>query len=363
MTRKKSKFSRNHLNYIKLAFEQAKINLGSTGENPSVGCVVVKNEAVLSSGFTSINGRPHAEQNALSKKINFKGATMYVTLEPCSHYGLTPPCTNIIKRKGIKRVFYSINDCDTRTKGKSKKLFKTNNIKAISNIMSTYGNNFYKSYFLSHSSKVPYTDAKIALSLDYKSIRKKKRWITNTYSRRLTQYLRTKYDCIISTSKSINNYNSRLNCRIDGLEANSPDLVIIDRFLKLKKNLLIFSQKRRKIVIFTLSKNKKKIGFFKKKGVKIIVLNSLNKRLDFIILFHHLKKLKYSRVFFECGVTLLNFLMKNKFIDNLYIFISNEKLKNLGLNNSSSRQLRNIKLRDKINVNLNGDRLYKAKLK
>ena len=96
MTRKKSKFSRNHLNYIKLAFEQAKINLGSTGENPSVGCVVVKNEAVLSSGFTSINGRPHAEQNALSKKINFKGATMYVTLEPCSHYGLTPPCTNII---------------------------------------------------------------------------------------------------------------------------------------------------------------------------------------------------------------------------------------------------------------------------
>ena len=85
----------NH--YINLAFELAKINLGRTKENPSVGCVVVKNNSVISSGYTSINGRPHAEFNAL-KKINFKNASLYVTLEPCSHYGKTPPCTNIIKK-------------------------------------------------------------------------------------------------------------------------------------------------------------------------------------------------------------------------------------------------------------------------
>ena len=90
-----------------LAFEQAKINLGSTKTNPSVGCVIVKDNAIISSGFTSINGRHHAEFNALNKKVNFKNASMYVTLEPCSHYGITPPCTKIIIKKKIKKVFYS----------------------------------------------------------------------------------------------------------------------------------------------------------------------------------------------------------------------------------------------------------------
>ena len=363
MTRKKSKFSKNHLNFIKLAFEQAKINLGSTGENPSVGCVIVKNDTVISSGYTSKKGRPHAEHNALNKKEDFKGATMYVTLEPCSHYGLTPPCVNIIKRKGISRVFYSVKDCDIRSKGKSKNIFKTKKIKSINNIMNSFGNDFYKSYYLSHSTKLPYTDAKIALSFDYKSIRKRKRWITNIYSRKLTQFLRTKYDCIISTSKSINKDNSKLNCRIDGLEASSPDLIIIDRYLKLKKNLSIYNQNKRKIIIFTLSQNKEKIDFFRKKGIKLIFLTSLKTKTDFNIFFHHLKKLNYSRLFFECGITLLSFLIKNGFINNLYIFRSNEKLKKLGLNNVSCRLLKNIRLKNKIKVNLKGDSLYKAKLK
>ena len=109
---KRNKTKQNHIDYFNLAFEQAKINLGSTNKNPSVGCVVVKNDSVISSGATSLNGRPHAEFNALNKKINFKGASIYVTLEPCVHYGITPPCINIIKRKKIKNVFFSVNDPD-----------------------------------------------------------------------------------------------------------------------------------------------------------------------------------------------------------------------------------------------------------
>ena len=86
--------------YTNLAFEQAKINLGSTGPNPSVGCVVLKNNSIISSGCTSLNGRPHAEYNALNKKINFNGATIFITMEPCYNYGATPPCVNkIVKNK------------------------------------------------------------------------------------------------------------------------------------------------------------------------------------------------------------------------------------------------------------------------
>ena len=93
----------NHNFFLNLAFKLAENHLGKTKSNPSVGCVVVKNNSVISSGVTSINGRPHAEFNALNKKINFKGSDMYVTLEPCTHYGKTPPCTNIIKKKKIKK--------------------------------------------------------------------------------------------------------------------------------------------------------------------------------------------------------------------------------------------------------------------
>ena len=109
------------LEYLKLAFELAKINIGSTKSNPSVGCVVERNGSVISTGFTSVSGRPHAEYNALNKNIDFKNSNIYVTLEPCSHFGKTPPCTNLISKKGVQNVFYSLDDFDKRSKNKSKK--------------------------------------------------------------------------------------------------------------------------------------------------------------------------------------------------------------------------------------------------
>ena len=102
---RKNKVSNSNNHYINLAFKLAMINLGSTKKNPSVGCIVVKNDSVISSGYTSENGRPHAEFNALNKNINFKNSNIYLSLEPSSHYGKTPPCTNIIKKKGIKKVY------------------------------------------------------------------------------------------------------------------------------------------------------------------------------------------------------------------------------------------------------------------
>jgi diaminohydroxyphosphoribosylaminopyrimidine deaminase / 5-amino-6-(5-phosphoribosylamino)uracil reductase len=102
--------------YTKLAFQQANINLGSTKTNPSVGCIVVKNDSVISSGRTSLSGRPHAEANALKKNIDYLNSDLYVTLEPCSHYGKTPPCVKKIIEKKIRRVVFSISDIDPRSK-------------------------------------------------------------------------------------------------------------------------------------------------------------------------------------------------------------------------------------------------------
>ena len=110
---------------MNLALNLASDRIGLTGDNPSVGCVIVKNNNLISIGQTSVNGRPHAEYNAIKHaKKNLNGSTMYVTLEPCSHYGKTPACTNYIIKNKLKEVIYSIDDIDKRTKGKTSKILK-----------------------------------------------------------------------------------------------------------------------------------------------------------------------------------------------------------------------------------------------
>ena len=122
MSTKKDKFNKKDRYYMNLAFKLARDKVGLTGENPAVGCVIVKNNQVISLGQTGINGRPHAEFNAIKEsKQNLKGSKIYVSLEPCTHYGKTPPCVNKIIDSNIKRVVYSINDVDVRT---AKKAYK-----------------------------------------------------------------------------------------------------------------------------------------------------------------------------------------------------------------------------------------------
>ena len=364
MANLKNNFKSKNLHFLYLAFEQAKINLGSTKTNPSVGCIIEKDGAVISSGYTSLNGRPHAEYNALKKNRDFKNSNMYVTLEPCSHYGLTPPCTNIIIKKKLNKVFFSVNDPDTRSRKKTNIILNKKKIFTRGSLIKKSGLDFYQSYYLQHSQNIPLIDAKIAISKDYFTKNTKKKWITNLYSQKRSHLLRSMYDCLISTSKSINEDNSLLDCRIEGLEKKSPDLIILDRNLKLKKKLKIFKKnKYRKILLFTSSNNLKKIKFLKKKGIKVFQINSLKSKNDFNNLFNNLKKKGYSRLFVESGLTFLNFLIKNKFLTNIYIFRSNKYLRKLGINYSNPNIIKKIPLKNSINVNLFGDKIFKERLK
>ena len=365
MAKKNNTSNSKDVKYIKLAYEQAIINIGSTQKNPSVGCVVVKNDSVISSGRTSLSGRPHAEANALKKKINFKGSDLYVTLEPCSHYGRTPPCIKEIINKKIKRVIFSINDIDKRSKNLAYKKLKKNKINVKIFLMKEFAKKFYQSYFLQFSKLLPFIDAKLAVSKDYFTIHKKKKWITNINSRRVGNFLRSKYDCIVSTAKTINYDNSLLNCRIEGLEKKSPAVVIIDRTFKIKTNLEIFRDKSRKFIIITQNSESLKEKYFKKIGVNVIKLKklnfSINKKYN---IFLYLKKLGFNRILIECGVKFTNEILKNNLIKNFYLFKSPIKLKNNGKNNSNSSLIRNFKLtyKNKVKINLNGDSLYRVQL-
>ena len=348
----------NHNNYLNLAFQLAERNLGHTKLNPSVGTIVVKKGIVISSGVTSINGRPHSEFNALNKLKNCSGATLYTTLEPCTHHGKTPPCVNIIIKKKIKKVFYGLNDPDSRTFQKAKKILSAKRIKCEL-IQHNKIKEFYKSYFLNKKKAIPLVDAKIAISHDFFTINKKNKWITNIKSRKISHILRNDYDCIISTSKSINSDNSLLNCRISGLNNNRPDLFIIDFNLKLRKNLLLNTLlKKRKTFLVTSKNNSKKILIYKKLGFKIILVDDLLNKKNFNLLLKKIYKLGYSRVLVESGLIFLNYLLKNKKINGLYIFKSNEILGRNGVNNDTTRYIKVISPK-LLTINLNNDKLYK----
>ena len=353
----------NHNNFLKLAFENAKVNLGKTRTNPSVGCVVVKNNSVISSGTTSILGRPHAEVNALKINKDFKNSDIYLTMEPCTHYGVTPPCTKLIIKKKIKRVFYSFYDLDYRTAKLSKKRLKEKNIKVYKKKIKKF-DSFYQSYFVNRKNFAPLIDAKIAVSKDYYTIKQNSKWITNVYSRRRVHFIRSEYDGIVSTSKTINSDNAQLNCRLKGFEKKSPDLFIIDMNLKIKKNLKIFKNNfNRKIFLITSIKNKKKENFFKKLDIKIIYIDKLNSKNDFIKLFKIIKDLGYNRLLVESGLVFLNSLLKHKLIFNIFIFKSSLLLFKKGSNNTTNSYIKRLKLNNKIKVNLNEDKLYKVKIK
>ncbi len=348
-------------NFIRIAYNLAKINLGKTKENPSVGCVVVKNNSIISSGFTSINGRPHAEFNALTKVNKLINCDLYVTMEPCTHFGITPPCTSLITKKKIKKVYFANFDLDKRTMNKAKSLLERKNIK-VQKIIHNKFKDFYQSYFFFKKKDVPLLDAKLAISKDYLTIYKKK-WITNHLSRKRAHFLRSEYNAIISTSKSINKDNSILNCRLNGFNSNKPDLIIIDLKMSLKKKLDLFKNNKRKIIIITTDKEYNNKFFLKKKNIKIIYVESLNTKEDFHILLKKLKKLDYQRILVESGLTFTNSLLKKKLISNLYVFQAAIKLGSKGKNNASIKVLKKFKLTNKIKVNLNGDNLYKIKIK
>ena len=263
---KKDKFTLKDKNYMKLAINLARARKGLTGENPSVGCVLVKNDRIISIGQTGYRGRPHAETNAIKNSLeNLNGTKMYVTLEPCNHYGKTPPCTNRIIKSGIKEVFYSINDIDKKVRGKSYEILNKQNIKVNVGILKDEAKELYESYIINRKYNLPYVTAKIAISKNNLIYSEGTKRITNQLSDKLSHYLRFKNDAIMISSKTLNIDNSKLNCRLKGYENFSPKRIILDRNLDINLNTYVFkTAKKFETIIFHNSVNKSKITTLKK---------------------------------------------------------------------------------------------------
>jgi len=367
MSTKLSKYSINNY-FMNLALKQAYKVLGNTKKNPAVGCVIVKNNSMISAGSTSIYGRPHAEQNAINccrRKI--RNSVIYITLEPCSHYGKTHPCVKKIIKKQIRKVVFSINDPDIRSFNKSTTQLKKSKIIVESGVLKNKVRNFYKSYFNFKKKSLPYVTAKIAASKDLYTNQKDGRWITNESSRARVHLMRSQHDCILTSYKTINSDNPKLTCRINGLSYLSPTPIILDKkiSISIKSNILKSSNSNRTIIFYN-NFNKNKLKFLQKNKVKLIKMPT-DKRgfFDLTNILNKIKLLGFSRIFLESGLNLTRQFLKEGLINDFQLFISNKKLGKNGSNNIKKTMktfLQNKKF-IKPRVNLYGDKLISYRLK
>jgi len=332
MSTKKDKFSTKDTKYMNLALNLARARHGLTGTNPSVGCVIVKNDEIISIGQTSYNGRPHAEYNAIKDSNDaLKGSTMYVTLEPCNHYGKTPPCTKKIIKNKISKVVYSVDDVDKKVQGKSFKVLELKNITVKKGLLYEKINHFYKPYFFNRKNKIPYVTGKIAVSKNNLIYSKGTKRISNIHSDKLTHFLRYKNDSLMISYKTLNIDNPKLDCRLDGLHKFSPKRIILDNKLEMNISSYIFGNaNKNNTIIFYNKANKTKVSIFKKKGIQLIKSDLLkNEDFDIKSILKKLYILGCRNLLVEGGNNLSKYFIKNKLFNEFYLFKSPKNLSKL----------------------------------
>ena len=332
MSTRKDKFSKKDKKYMSLALTLASARHGLTGENPSVGCIIVKNDEIISIGQTGYNGRPHAEYSAIKNSNEIlDGSTMYVTLEPCNHDGQTPPCTKEIIRNKIGKVIYSLEDVDKRVKGKSFKILKSKNLIVKKGLLKKEIKDFYKPYFFNRKNRMPYVTGKIAISKNNLIYSKGAKRITDVYSDKLSHFLRYKNDSLMISYKTLNIDNPKLNCRLEGLNKFSPKRIILDNNLLMNTSSYIFrTADKNNTIVFYNKADRTKVSIFKKKGIHLIWSNLLkNENLDIKLILKKLYILGCRNLLVEGGNDLSKYFIKNKLFNQFYLFKSSKNLSKL----------------------------------
>ncbi|WP_053992588.1 bifunctional diaminohydroxyphosphoribosylaminopyrimidine deaminase/5-amino-6-(5-phosphoribosylamino)uracil reductase RibD [Mangrovimonas sp. TPBH4] len=250
-----------HEKYIKRCIDIAKNGLGYTRPNPMVGCVIVHENRIIGEGFTSPYGGNHAEVNAIQSVQDpnlLKEATLYVTLEPCSHFGKTPPCSDLIITSKIPNVVIGTIDTHSKVAGKGIKNLKAAGCKVTVGVLENESQEHHKRFFTFHNKQRPYIILKWAQTLDgflAPEIQDKQEpvWITNTFSRQLVHKWRTEEHAILVGTNTVIKDNPKLTVR--DWKGQNPIRVVLDKEGKLPKNLGVFNNESQTIIISS-SENK-----------------------------------------------------------------------------------------------------------
>ncbi len=323
----KCRFSVADEEYMRRALELAEKARGKTSPNPMVGAVLVKNGKIIGEGYHQRAGLSHAEVIAINTATEEPaGATLYVTLEPCAHYGRTPPCTDAMLRAKIKRVVIPCTDPNPLVSGRGVKLLRQAGVKVDCGLLETEARKLNEFFFTYHLKRRPFVILKWAMSLDGRTSTDtgESKWITNALSREYVHQLRSQVDVVIVGAQTVIQDDPLLTVRLKNYKGRQPRRVILDYALKVPATARCLTDRHggERWVITHQSASRTKIKSLEKMGVRVICLTGRAGKIDVKKLMELFFREQIISVMVEGGRRLAGSFMRAGMVDKVVAFIA-----------------------------------------
>ncbi len=308
--------------WMQLALSLGARGLGRVAPNPAVGCVIVKDGRLLGRGWTRPSGRPHAETVALAQAGECRGATAYVTLEPCAHTGKTPPCANALIKAGIARLVCPLADPDPRVSGKGFEMLRQAGIQVDTGLMATEARIANAGFLLTKEQSRPFVTLKLAASLDGRIATNtgESRWITGPESRRYVHMLRATHDAVMIGRGTAEADDPMLDIRDLGLGQANPVRVVLDSQLSLSLTSRLARSAGRIPLWMCHSKEAKGLRTWEKSSATLVETPTGDSGLAIAPLLQALASKGLTRILVEGGGQLAASLVSADLVDRLEVF-------------------------------------------
>lgn len=310
---------RSHKKYMELAIKLAEKGVGYCSPNPAVGCIIVKRGSVVGKGYHRKAGDNHAEINAIEVAgIKAQNATMYVTLEPCSHWGRTPPCTEKIIEAGIREVIIAMRDPNHKVNGYKELKFR--GIKTKMGILEQEAKKLNEYYIKYIKTKRPFVILKVAMSLDGKiaTATGESKYITGKEARKYVHQIRSNVDAVMVGINTVMKDDPKLTPR--AVKGKDPFKIVVDTTLKMPLSKKLLKDPLKLIIATTNKASKKKLKQFQQKGVKVLVTKSNKGRVDLKELMKAMGKMEIASIMIEGGSELNASAIKEGVADKILLF-------------------------------------------
>jgi diaminohydroxyphosphoribosylaminopyrimidine deaminase / 5-amino-6-(5-phosphoribosylamino)uracil reductase len=310
--------------FMRLALREAHQGVGRTHPNPAVGAVIVKAGRVLATGYHARAGTGHAEANALmlaGKRA--RGATIYSTLEPCDHFGRTPPCTQAILEAGLARVVYGSSDPNPLVNGKGVKRMRRAGLVVDGGVLEAECNALNEAFFKVMRTGVPFVTVKSAMTLDGKAATRTgaSKWITSESSRERVHQLRNRVDAIVVGAGTVVADDPRLTTRLPS--GRDPMRVVIDPSLRTRPSAKVFASGGAPVVVVTAkTADSDRARAFLKRGVRVLTVGERRGELKLDQALRVLAKEGILHLLVEGGATTISAFLRAKLVDELMLFIA-----------------------------------------
>lgn len=312
------------------AMKLAEKGWGRTRPNPLVGCVIVRDNRVIAEGYHAELGQAHAERAAIEQAtqrgISLTGATLYVNLEPCSHYGRTPPCADLIIASGIQRVVLAMQDPNPLVAGRGIQALRAAGIEVTVGILEQQARQQNEIFIKYISTGRPFVILKAAISLDGKIATRtgESKWITGSQSRKLVHQWRSRTAAILVGIQTVLQDDPSLTTRLDGQAGRDPIRIIVDSKGQLTAHHRVFNplSSAQVIVATTSAMKPAKAEQLKNAGATLLVLDGPDGQVDLVALMNQLSEASIDSVLVEGGGRLNESFLRAGLVDKLMLFMA-----------------------------------------